>query len=431
MRITLLTILLTASITFGADWPQWRGPDLNGVSGEKNLPATLDPNQTQLWKAPLPGPGEATPVVCGGRIYLSGYDATAKTLFALCIDAKTGKQIWNKTAAAFEKLPKRNIIAAPSPVADASGVVFLYSDGTLVKFAPDGAEMWKRDLAADYGPFKTGWSYSASPLLFDGRLYIAVMRYPGQDETALLDSYLLALDPATGKNIFKVDRPCNMAGTVADEPAKDAGDAYTSPLTTTINGKPQVVLYGGNVITAHDPATGSELWRYIYMDETMTWARAAATPVIEGDVIYYAFPGGRKVVACELSKLAAGDSSRLWTHSEHGSDIPSQVVVDGHLYLIQDGKKTLTCLDAATGTEKWTGQLDKSDTHYASITAGDDKLYMVNRKGTATIVAADPKEFRILSTRDLGENPTDSSIAIADGKLYIRTAQNLYCFGNK
>jgi outer membrane protein assembly factor BamB len=403
---------------------------LNGTSDQNDLPDSLDPN-TVLWKISLPGPGEATPAIAAGRVYLSGYEKEGKTLFTICADADSGKILWKQTVSTFDKLPKRNIIASPSPVADSSGAIFLFSEGTLVKYTPDGTEQWNRNLVDEYGPFTLGWSYSASPLLFDGRLYIVVMRHPGKDETAPLASYLLALDPTTGKNIFKVDRPCNMKGTVADEPAKDAGDAYTTPVTATINGKPQIVLYGGNVITGHDPATGAELWRYVYMDETMTWARAAATPVVNDDIIYYSFPGGRKVVACELSKLAAADSSRLWTYSENGSDIPSQVVVDGHLYLIQDGKKTLTCLDAAAGTEKWTGQLDKSDTFYASITAADGKLYTVNRKGAVTVVAANPDEFRILGSYRFDESPVDSTIVVANGKVYLRTAENLYCFVKK
>jgi outer membrane protein assembly factor BamB len=98
---------------------------------------------------------------------------------------------------------------------------------------------------------------------------------------------------------------------------------------------------------------------------------------------------------------------------------------------IAERKKTLTCLDAKTGREQWAGQLDKGDIYHASITAADGKLYIVNRKATVSVVAADPAEFRVISTHAFDEKPADSSIAIANGKLYLRTAENLHCFSKK
>ena len=433
MRIGLLTILLTASTVFATDWPQWRGPNFNGSGDERSLPKSLDPN-TLLWKTPLPGPGEATPAVFDGHVYLSGYDKDAKTLFALCIEVTTGKQLWQKTTSTFDKMPPRNLLATPSPAADKSGAVFLYSDGTLVKFDPDGSEVWKRDLAADYGPLKESFRYSSSPLLFENHLYVAVMRSPkledNSDYTGPMTSYLLAVDPANGKNIFKVDRPCTKIGNFSDK-VNDFGSAYTSPIPVKVNGHYQILLYGGNYLTGHDLETGKELWRYHYMDEEISWGLTVATPVADGNMLYCSFPMGKKAFACDLSKLAANEPPIVWTVNHQVCHVPTPVIVDGYLYWIEEAKKTLTCLDAKTTQEKWVGQLDKSDQFYASITAADGKLYTVNRKGVVTVVVADPKAFRILSTQDFWESPVDSTIAIANGRVYLRTAENLYCFGKQ
>ena len=426
MRTRLCIVLLAVSTLLATDWPQFRGPHQNGTSNELNLPTTLDPNETQLWKTPLPGASEATPAVCGGRIYLPGNDKKSKTLFAMCLDANTGKPLWQHPVTTM-KPTRRNSGTAPSPAADATGAIFLYADGTLVKFDIDGNECWKRNLIAEYGPLPMNFAYSSSLLLYKNRLYIAGMRRSeppeNSDYTGSMTPYLLAVDSAMGQNIFKVDRPTDAAG--------DFNDSYTTPIIATVNGQTQLLVFGSNYLTAHDPATGTEHWRYRYMDEDRPYGRMVSTPVTDNNVIYCMFPIGTKAFACDLSKLAGGESTRLWTYPDSTSDIPSPVVVKGYLYLLEERKKILICLDSKTGAVQWTGELNKGDMLYASITAGDGKLYMVNRKGFVTIVAADPKEFRILSTRDIGEGPVDSTPVIANGKLYIRTAENLYCFGNR
>ena len=424
MRTFVLFTILAVSTVFAGNWRQWRGPDFNSVSNDVNLPASLN-EKTLLWSTPLPGAGEATPVVFGERVYVAGYRKDIKSTFAQCFSTTTGKQRWYNGVEEVSKLPPRKIIASPSPVADATGCVFLYSDGTLVKYDPDGLRLWKRNLVDEYGPLKMYWSYSSSPLLYDGRIYIQALRNATAPEgyTGSMDSYLLAVDPATGENIFKFDR--------ATDAVEEFTNAYTTPIPITINKTPYVVIYGGNYITGHDPATGVEQWRFGYMDEEIPGGRAAGTPVADATTLYCPFPMGKKILACDLGKLAANESPVVWTLGQGSCDVPSPVLVDGYLYMIADSKKTLTCVEAKTGLVQWTGQLDKSDTYYASITAGDGKLYMVNRKGIATVVAANPKAFEILSTHDFGENPVDSTISIADGKLYLRTAERLYCFGKK
>jgi outer membrane protein assembly factor BamB len=195
-----------------------------------------------------------------------------------------------------------------------------------------------------------------------------------------------------------------------------------------------LIIYAADHITGHDLGTGTELWRHHFAKEKRRMDRCIATPVADAESLYCMYPRGDSIFAYSLSKLANSkpDETPLkWAYEKTVSDVPSPVLVDGFLYTIADKKKTLTCLDAATGREQWVGQLDKGDIYQSSITAADGKLYMANRKGTVSVVAADPKAFRLLSTHPFDEKATDSSIAIANGKLYLRTSENLYCFAKK
>ncbi len=431
MRLAFIGfIVLTASLPLlAADWPQFRGAFLNGVSDETDLPDRLDPN-TLVWKTPLPGVGESTPAICGGRIYLTGSEKGDNALFAMCIHAADGKPLWKKNVSQYVKPVRGTAVASPSPAADATGVVFLFSNGYLVKFGPDGKQLWSHDLAKMYGPMAHLWNYSNSPVLYKGRLYVVVMRMTGlpkgSDYTGSMAAYLACFDPADGKPLFHVERPTDAVF--------ESHDSYTTPIIAAVDGVEQMILHGADYLTGHDLTTGKEMWRYHFSKEKRRMDRIIPTPVTDGVRVYCTYPRGDSVFAAELSKLAKGDtnvSPVAWEYEKTSPDVPSPVVVDGYLYLVAERKKTLTCLEAATGREQWVGQLDKGDKYHASITAADGKLYLVNRKGTVSVVAADPKEFRVLSTYAFDEKPTDSSIAIANGKLYLRTGEHLYCFSKK
>jgi outer membrane protein assembly factor BamB len=425
MRLAFVVMMGLVAGALAEDWCQWRGPAFNGTSPETGLPNALGEEQQQ-WVIELPGPGEATPAICDGVIYLSGYDETNKTLFVMQVAEESGAVLWSETVASFEKMPRRNVIASPSPVADKEGAVFMFSNGIVVRFSKAGKEVWRRDLVAEYGPLSVGWSYSSSPLLVDGILYIAVVRKDtppkGSTYNGSMESYLLGLGVGSGEVVFKVDRPTDAQ--------KDFQDSYSTPVPVKVGGKTQILVRGGNYITAHDPATGEELWRSNYMDVEQNWGRMASTPVVEGNMIYSGFPSGTRFFAQDLEEMAQGKGEKSWVYDELNCDVSSPVLWDGFLYVLQEKKQKLVCIDPENGSEQWVGALERGDTFYASPTAADGKLYIVNRKGFVTVVAADPSAFKVLSTRAFDEKPTDSTIAVANGNIFLRTAKHLYCFGN-
>lgn len=423
MRTGLWIVLLATSLAFAGDWAQWRGPHFNGTSDETGLVDSLTP-ETLLWKQPLPGISAATPVIASGKVYLVSTHQDSDDLLALCLNAISGKPIWQKTLAqSGRKLGQGNTQASCSPCADASGAVFLFGEGTLVKLSPAGKALWRRNLIDDYGALSVKFGYSSSPLLADGRLYVSVLRYPKDNGVDGLDSYLLCVDAENGQTIFKQNR---------DTDAKDEStNAYTTPVLTTVGDQQQIVIYGGDYLTGHDPASGNELWRHLYTEPRMPMDRLIPTPAVADGRLFCSYPRGGKTFAVDLNKAASDASPTLWTHDTPGTDISCPLLYDGSLYIINEKKKTLSCLDPETGQARWTGQLDKSGMYYSSPTGADGKLYLVNRAGVVTVVAADAKAFRILSTHDFDGKPTDSTLAIADGRLYLRTATTLYCFGTQ
>lgn len=422
MRISLLVILLSMTTAFGTNWAQWRGTNFNGSSDETGLPAVLDPNNL-LWKKPLPGFSAATPVVFDGRMYLPSTEKDSRRLLALCMDAATGKQLWEREVGeANQRFGQGNTMASSSACTDASGAVFLFADGTLIKFSPTGETLWRKNLIETYGPLTLDFGFSSSPLLYDGKLYIPVLRRSKErrsESTTQLESYLLCVNNADGETVFKHDR--------LTDAVEESTNAYTTPIPAVFEGKSQIVVYGGDYLTGHDPDDGHELWRYLYAEPRGRLDRLIPSPVADEERVYCAYPRGTKTFAVR----PGAEPKQAWLYDEPGPDISSPALYRGCLYLVNEKQKTLTCLEAKTGAVQWIGQLDRGDMYYASITAADGKLYLVNRRCTVTVVEANPKEFKILSTLEVSEKPVDASIVVSDGRIYLRTAENLYCWSNR
>ena len=413
------------SSSFAADWANWRGPNYNGTADEIGLPEKPDLKKNLIWASPLPGEAASTPVITAGRIFLTSTDKKSSDLLALCLDAKTGILLWiQKISEANEKI-SLNTMASCSPAAGPKRVYFLYADGTAVCLDHFGNEVWKRNLVEDYGPLAVKFGYSSSPLLFNGILYIQVLRrdisYRGPERTGL-DSYLLGLNPETGVTLFKQERPTD----ALDETT----NAYTTPMPVKFGDQVQVIVHGADYLTGHQAKTGKEIWRYHYDTSKDKMGRVIPTPLYENGILYCVFIRGKRMFAFNYKQFTAGQDPLVWGIEHQGPDMVSQVLYKGSLYSLDDrNEKTLSCLDPKTGKIRWTGQMDKSAVYYSSIAAADDKLYLINEKGVLSVVAADPDEFKLLSTIELGQGPVHSSIAIADRKMYVRTAETLYCFG--
>jgi outer membrane protein assembly factor BamB len=419
--LSILAVFTQSSFcATGSDWTNWRGPFFNGSSDTTDLPDTLSPD-TAVWSLDMPGPAASTPIIYKGNVFLTSTEKESEALTALCIKAADGSVVWQKTLSTSNERFSRNTPASPSPVVNDKFVCFLFGNGEFVCTEHDGKEVWRRNLVAEYGPFAYLFGYGSSPLLLDKTLYVPVLRrqtiYRGPASDKSMTSYLLAVDIETGKTVFHQERP--------SDAVDETTNSYITPVTATINGQTQIVLFGADYITSHDPKTGRELMRYLYDDSKNERARNIPSPIADGHMLYCAMPRGTTGAAFDLSKP---DKPLLWTTDAAGPDAASPALYKGHFYMIEDRSKMLVCVDASNGAVRWKGQLDKSGMYFSAVTAADDKLYTVNENGGITVVAADPKEFRVLSSTSFRQSPVQSTISAADGRLYLRTAEKLYCF---
>ena len=225
-RVIALVIGLnvTSSVCLhAADWPQWRGPRFNGSSDAKDLPDTLDKEKNLQWTTNLPGVSASIAIVFGDHLFLSCIDSPSGKLLAMCLDRKDGHIIWQKEVGVGFKSNDRNNMASPSPVTDGKNVWFYFGTGDLAAFDLSGTPVWSRNLQKDYGNFSVEWIYASSPLLYEGKLYVQVLHRSD-------DSYLLCVDPASGKELWRQVRPSE-----AHEESKESYANPHSPLKSAEN----------------------------------------------------------------------------------------------------------------------------------------------------------------------------------------------------
>lgn len=418
-----------------ADWRQWRGPNFNGSSDATNLPGQLDPAAAR-WTTTMPGPGAGTPIVTGDRVFVSALDKTSKKLLAMCLSRTDGKILWSKEVGEGFQQNNRNNMASPSPLADGKHVWFHYGTGDLVAFDFDGNQKWARNITKDHGPFHYQWIYGSSPTLYDGRLYVQVLhrdvpvgRGSRNDESGPAPSYLLAIDPLTGKDIWKHIRP--------EQAASESKESYGTPIPFEHGGKKLLLLIGADVVTAHDAATGAEVWRCggWNPDKIGHW-RIVPTVVVADGLVIACTPKKGPVFA--IKPDGAGDVTDThiaWKTREFTSDVCVPLYYGKKLYVLDGDAKTLYRVDPATGKVEASLKLGGNDVFRASPTGADGKIYCMNEAGEVWVVAAQGDKLEIVQNQqDLGggsDTASRSSIAVADGQVFVRTAEKMYCFGGK
>lgn len=416
IRVVIALCAVFASATAAAaNWPQWRGPELNGVSGEKNLPLRWGAQENVAWRLPLPGLSASTPVVWGERVFLSVPEG--EEIYLWCVDKKRGALVWKKPlrngAAALRVHPKHNP-STPSPVTDGRQVYALTGYGSLRGFDFAGRETWARDLQQDYGRFGLNFGYASSPLLFEDSLYVQVLRATRAGDP----SYILRLDKRTGKTLWKMDFPAG---------ALKAAESYSTPTILRHGRTAELVVNGSDQVTGHDLATGRELWRVAGLSPENPPPRIASSPVA-ADGVVYAPASFRPLVA--LRAGGRGDiagSHQLWS-SRNGPDIPSPVTDGKYFYIVND-KGIARCLDAKTGREVWGPERLKPGNYSSSPVLADGRVYAVSEEGVTTVLKAGPR-FEVLAENSLNDSCL-SSPAISAGQIFIRTAQYLYCIGKR
>ena len=431
----IVCLLIMSCAVRAADWPQWRGPMFNGSTDEQGLPSEWSTTENVAWSADLPGEAASTPVVCGERVFVSGVDSARDLLQAMAFDRTSGKLLWSRDVARGIRRDQRSNYASASPVTDGKIAVFFYGNGEVACFNTDGQIQWSRNLEKDYGPFAFLWTFSSSPLLYEGKLYFQVLqRDVPVSGRGLTDreneSYLLAVDPRTGKTLWRRPRPSPAVA--------ESREAFTTPIPWTHEGRRELLIVGGDVVTGHDPATGEELWRWgTWNPSRIGHWRQVVSPVAGAGVILVCAPKREPVYAVKAGgKGTLDDRALAWVSRDArdvSSDVPTPAFYDGDFFVLSDVRRTLSRVEPATGRVKWTVATPGRTKYEASPLAADGKIYIVNFSGQVSVIdAANGKLLRTMSM----DAPKDgevvrSSIIAAYGQLFIRTTRKLFCIGKK
>lgn len=427
--VCLAVLLLVLSLpALATDWPQWRGPFFNGSTDETDLPTSWSATENIAWVRPLPGPSGATPVISNGKVFIASTVSKSGDFVALCLEARTGEVLWKRQVGRDGRRFPRNNLASPSPVTDGEQVFFLYGNGELLGLDFDGQPMWSRNIEQEYGNLALQFGYSNSPFLYGGKLFVVVIRrdkpYRKPDADGPLDSFVMALDPASGRTLWKKRRPTN---------AFDEGmETYSTPIPFVRNGAVELLNTGADFVTAHDPQMGKELWRFEYWREKIRDSRVIPSLVGGAGLVFGSRHKGTSLFALQPPD-ENGPARIVWEFDAAVPDCSTPCFYRDRLYVLDGMKhgKVVTCLDAKTGKPFWQGKIGGRGPWRASLTAGDGKLYCINETGEVVVLKAGDEGFKILFETKIDERRIQSSIAIANGCLYIRTAQRLYCITKK
>ncbi len=450
-------------------WSQFRGAGGAAIAvGNAVLPTEIGPKQYVVWKTPLPA-GLSSPVIHGERIYLTG--VKDKQLFTLGLDRKSGKEVWRTEVPhkGLEKVHKIGNQAQASAATDGTHVVAFFGSAGLFCYDRDGKEIWRVVM----GPFKTDFGAAASPLIVDGRVVL------NQDYDS--ESVLAVYNVKTGKQFWKVDR-------------SDFGVGYASPVIWVVDGKKQIVQSGTLRVVGYDFDTGKEIWSVAGMsrignmtptigpdnvlyvagwgagadpgdiivvppfDEMLKKHDANKNGILEAEEV----PKGpikdrlpqfdrnrdnavdraewesmRQIFAAAKNRMVAirpggkGDVTKthvLWEQTKQLPYVPSPLLYNGVLFLAKNGG-LISSLDPKTGKSLKYDRIPGRGNYYSSPVGGDGKVYLVNQQGELTVISA-RADWEVLHTVDFGEDIL-ATPAIVDGRIYLRTAGHLYCFGSK
>ncbi len=433
--MAILAIGLVPVESILADWPQWRGPEMNGTAPKaRNLPVTWTETENVLWRAKLPSWSAATPIVWRDTVFVTSAEegflplrpvgqnrpgaggVGPDKIFLFAIHRKDGSIRWQRQIDSGNKIFNKQNSASASPITDGRHVWIVTGNGKFLCFTMDGQEVWKRDIQADYGPFGLNHGYASTPLLQGERMYVQVLHGMKTDDP----SYVFAVEKSSGKTIWKVERPTDAV--------RESPDNYATPQMVKVDGKTQLVISGGDYVTGHDPDSGKELWRLGGFNPTGNQAnRTIASSLIIGGNVFTTSTRGRPFIGFRPG--GTGDitgKNELWTNNL-GSDVPTPTTDGKYMYVLND-IGALNCLEPETGKVVYQGQRIEPGAYSASPLLADGKIYSINEEGTTTVVKAGPT-FEILGVSKLDSRTLASPVAV-DNQIFIRTADYLYCIQN-
>jgi outer membrane protein assembly factor BamB len=390
--------LTVIGLQAGADWPQFRGPDGQGVSDEEGLPVQWGEAQGVAWKVPVAGLGWSSPVVAGGRVWLTTSSGNRDaSLRLLAFDVATGRQVLNAEVFRVpnaQLLNAKNSLASPTPIVDGDRVYVHFGSQGTAAVSISGDVLWTTRLDYD-----TQHGNGGSPVLYRDLL---IVNCDGFDQ-----AYVVALDTKTGKPRWKTSR------------RRPWSQAYSTPLIVRSGDRDLLISVGAFRAVAYDPLTGAEQWQVSYGDGFSNVPRPVA-----GHGLVYLATGFQQPSLMAVRMGGTGDVTQThvaWTLSRGAPLTPSPVLVGDELYFVTD-TGVASCVDARTGRLLWQQRLNGNFS--ASPVAADGRIYFQSEEGETTVLAAGPA-FRLLAVNAL-DGAMLASLAVSGGAIFIRTDTHLY-----
>lgn len=394
-----------APLTHSAgDWPQWRGPQQDGVALKGNVPTSWSGEDNVVWKAPIPGRGHSSPIIVGEFIYLETADEQEQVQSVLCLKRSDGSQVWQTPVhrGQFETaMHPENSQASSTLTWDGRRLFALFLNGRKIwatALNDQGEIFWQKEL----GEFASKFGYSASPALHQSFCFVAADHSGG--------GFIAAVHRETGDIVWRKPR--------------DRGDSYASPRVVDIGGQPQVILGGTRKVVSYDPKTGNQLW-----SANGTAEAVVGTAVVAGDLIFAS--GGYP----EAETLAIKPDGHIAWKKKEKTYVPSLLAHDGHVFLANDDG-VIICWEATTGKEKWKHRVG-GNFRVSPLLAGGH-IYITDMSAKTTVFKASTEQFELVAENKLGTEAF-ASPAVSGHQLFLRVADTsggsrqeyLYCLGEE
>jgi outer membrane protein assembly factor BamB len=382
-------------------WSRWRGPSGQGLVSGEGYPDTWSDTENVVWRTPVPGAGNSSPIVWDDRIYLTtSYDG-GRRISLLAFDRATGEQVWESFApeGRLERVHEKNGHASATPTTDGERIYVSFGARGLAAFDMDGALLWHQDL----GNLDNYWGTAGSPLLYEDRIIVY------QDVSS--SSFVAAFDKETGEQLWLTER--------------NASVGWGSPIAIRVGDHDEIIVHGQDRVMSYNP-DGSLRW---YCDGNNF--EVIPTPVVGHGMVFCS--SGRAGPTMAIRPGGEGDvteSHLEWRNPRGSPFVPSPVLYDGQLYIVNDMQSIVTSFSAESGETLFQGRLGvaQREGFSASPVAFDGKVFFTNDNGETFVLRAGP-EFEILHVNRLGENVL-ASPALVDGRWYIRTGTSLIAVGD-
>lgn len=385
------------------NWPSFRGPGGLGISAYTNVPASWNGKTGDkiLWRTKVPLTGNNSPVVWEDRIFLSGADPNQNQIF--CFDAASGKLLWTGDVTLTRgeaplEVDENTGFAAPTVTTDGRRVYAIFATGDVGCFDFNGRKVWEKSL----GIPDNVYGYASSLAMY--RNLLLIQNDQGSEEDEI--SALIALDGFSGQVVWQTKRP--------------VGNSWSSPILIMVGDGFQVITCGDPWVIGYEPDKGTELWRVNCLSGDV-----APSPIYANGLVF-AIESYSKLVAIQPDGRGDVTETHIaWTIEEGGPDICSPVS-NGELIFLLSTEGWLSCYRLSDRSKAW--EKDLGEYFIASPSLVGKKLYLLSEKGVMYIAEAG-NEYKELAKSELGEE-CRASPAFADGRIYIRGIENLYCIGN-